>query len=96
MIAVTGRIQTRNYEDKGGSKRTAVEVVADKVDFCGSKSESGANTAPQKQAGVGYWNQGSSYAPPVQQKAPAEEPQWVQQALSEGPEVFDVDDDLPF
>ena len=40
MIAVQGSIQTRSYEDKNGNKRTAVEIVADKVSFCGSKSGS--------------------------------------------------------
>lgn len=45
MIAVQGEIQTRNYEDKNGNKRTAVEVVASGVSFCGSKSETGAGTA---------------------------------------------------
>ena len=39
MIAVQGSIQTRNYEDKNGNKRTAVEIVADNVSFCGSKAE---------------------------------------------------------
>lgn len=38
MIAVQGSIQTRNYEDKAGNKRTAVEIVADNVSFCGDKS----------------------------------------------------------
>ncbi|MBQ5825143.1 MAG: single-stranded DNA-binding protein [Clostridia bacterium] len=42
MIAVQGSIQTRNYEDKQGNKRTAVEVVADNVSFCGSKNETAA------------------------------------------------------
>lgn len=46
MISVQGSIQTRNYEDKHGNKRTAVEVIADKVSFCGSKAESG-NSAPE-------------------------------------------------
>ena len=41
MIAVQGSIQTRNYEDRQGNKRTAVEIVADNVSFCGSKSETG-------------------------------------------------------
>lgn len=41
MIAVQGSIQTRNYEDKTGAKRTAFEIVADNVSFCGSKAESG-------------------------------------------------------
>ena len=44
MIAVQGSIQTRNYEDRQGNKRTAVEIVADNVSFCGSKSESGTTT----------------------------------------------------
>lgn len=39
MIAVQGSIQTRKYEDKNGNNRTAVEIVADNVSFCGSKDE---------------------------------------------------------
>lgn len=50
MIAVQGSIQTRNYEDKNGNKRTAVEVVADNVSFCGSKAESGTVGAPAARA----------------------------------------------
>lgn len=45
MIAVQGSIQTRNYEDRNGNKRTAFEIVADNVSFCGSKSESGTASA---------------------------------------------------
>ena len=40
MIAVLGSIQVRNYEDKNGNKRTAVEIVADNVSFTGSRAES--------------------------------------------------------
>ncbi len=40
MIALNGRIQTRSFEDRNGNKRTAVEVVADNVNFCGSKKDS--------------------------------------------------------
>lgn len=39
MIAVQGSIQTRKYEDTNGNNRIAVEIVADNVSFCGSKSE---------------------------------------------------------
>jgi single-strand DNA-binding protein len=42
MIAVTGAIQTRTYEDKDGNKRKAVEIVVGNASFCGSKSDSGA------------------------------------------------------
>ena len=45
MIAIQGSIQTRPYEDKNGNKRTAFEVIAREVSFCGSKSETGT-TAP--------------------------------------------------
>ena len=48
MIAVQGSIQTRNYEDRKGNKRTAVEIVADQVSFTGSKAESGTQRAPEE------------------------------------------------
>ena len=43
MIAVDGRLQSRTYTAKDGTNRTALEVVASNVHFCGSKAES---TAP--------------------------------------------------
>ena len=43
MIAVNGSIQTRSNEDRQGTKRTAVEIVADNVSFCGSKRERGGS-----------------------------------------------------
>ena len=42
MIAVEGSIQTRKYEDKDGNKRTAFEILANTVSFCGKE----ANSAP--------------------------------------------------
>lgn len=41
MIAIEGTIQTGNYTDKNGQQRKTVEVLANNVSFCGSKSESG-------------------------------------------------------
>ena len=38
-IAVTGKLTSRNYEDKNGNKRTAFEVVADNVEICESARE---------------------------------------------------------
>jgi len=50
MIAVVGMIQTRNYEDKNGNKRTAIELVADNVSFCGDKKQNEqADTKPDEQ-----------------------------------------------
>ena len=58
MIAVQGSLQVRNYEDKNGNKRTAYDVVADNVSFCGSKNESGNNTyaaaRPESAPAVSY------------------------------------------
>lgn len=48
MIAIQGSIQTRNYEDSNGNKRTATEVLAREVSFCGRKNETspGQTAAP--------------------------------------------------
>lgn len=40
MIAVQGRIQSRNFKDKSGHSRKAVELIADAVSFCGDKGAS--------------------------------------------------------
>lgn len=56
-IGIEGSIQTRNYEDKNGNKRTAVEVVTDNVFFTGSKSSGSsapAYTAPAANTGMTY------------------------------------------
>jgi single-strand DNA-binding protein len=39
QVAVDGRLQIRNYEDKDGQKRSWTEVVADTVHFLGSKND---------------------------------------------------------
>lgn len=39
MIAVQGSLQIRSYEDKEGKKRTAAEVIANNVSFCGGKQQ---------------------------------------------------------
>ncbi|NLL63092.1 MAG: single-stranded DNA-binding protein [Ruminococcaceae bacterium] len=52
MIAIQGSIQTRNYEDKTGARRTAVEIVADNVSFCGSKAETGTGTFQKPETSV--------------------------------------------
>ena len=91
MIALQGRIQTRSYEDKQGNKRTAVEVVADNVNFCGSKQERQHNGQPRKEHGVGYWGDGGSSKAPTNPQSPA-----VPQDEEYENVVFDSDYDLPF
>ena len=45
MIAIQGSIQTRSYEDSNGNKRTATEVLAREVSFCGGKNETSPGPA---------------------------------------------------
>lgn len=45
QIGITGRIQTRNWEDKSGNKRKATEVVIDQFQLLGSKGD-GSSAAP--------------------------------------------------
>ncbi len=52
MIAVEGSLQSRRYEDKSGNPRTAYDVVADRISFCGSKAESGGSNAGGYGAGA--------------------------------------------
>ena len=40
QVAIDGRIQTRSYDDQNGQKRYVTEVVADNVEFLGSKNSS--------------------------------------------------------
>ncbi len=51
-VAVSGSIQTRNYEDKDGNKRYATEVVADDVEFLTPKGE-GASAGPRTPSASG-------------------------------------------
>lgn len=56
LIAINGRIQTRNYQDKNGNNRTAFAVVAENINFGGSKDTSsakvddGGEAAPRSEA----------------------------------------------
>lgn len=53
-IGVEGPVQTRNYEDKNGNKRTSVEIVATSVFFVGSKSTGKAEEKPAESEQGGF------------------------------------------
>ncbi len=47
QIVVEGRLQSRQYQDKNGNNRTAIEIVANNISFAGPKSSnSGSYAAP--------------------------------------------------
>lgn len=39
-IGITGMVQSRRYTDKEGNNRTAIEIIANRADFCESKGKS--------------------------------------------------------
>ena len=66
LIVVDGRLQSRSYQDKTGANRTAVEVVANNINFAGPKS---SNPAPM--GDNGYAAPRAAPARPAAQQAPA-------------------------
>ena len=86
VIGVEGSIQTRNYEDKNGNKRTAVEVVADRAFFVDSKNSA-------QGSGSSYpSNPGNNFSRPA---APAEPASYSSGSFGDFSEI-DGEDDLPF
>ena len=50
LIAVDGRLQSRQYQDKNGNNRQAVEIVAQNINFTGPKSQNQGMGAPAMSA----------------------------------------------
>ncbi len=46
LIAIDGRLQSRNYTDKYNNNRTAIEIVATNINFAGSKQTDSTASAP--------------------------------------------------
>lgn len=57
MIAIEGRLQTRNYQDKNGNSRIAVEVVANNISFAGAKRQDGQNAPSYEQQTISHVQQ---------------------------------------
>lgn len=83
LIAINGRIQTRNYQDKHGNNRTSVAVVADNINFAGSKGTSSAKV------------NGGGEAAPRSEAWPKADPPANYSGVDDFA-VIDDNDDLPF
>ena len=80
QVAITGRLQTRTWDDEQGQKHYVTEVVADEVYFAEGKRDNG----------------GASYSQiPTPTEAPAA-PQQTAMPKSPDFEISPDDDDLPF
>ena len=63
QVAIDGRIQTRSYDDNEGKKRYVTEVVADNVEFLGTKNSNGnaaTNTSTAEPTPYDFGNQTES------------------------------------
>ena len=90
LIAVDGRLQSRSYQDKNGNNRTAIEIVANNVNFAGPKS---ANAAP----GMGGASYGAPMADPAARPAVQQAPAPSYSAGSNDDFALIEDEgDLPF
>lgn len=88
LIAVDGSLQTRNYQDKNGNNRTAVEVVANNISFAGAKRQDGQN-APS------YEQQTTSHVQQAKAAQNAPQPAYTQGSMDDFAVISD-NDDLPF
>lgn len=82
MIAIEGSLQSRQYQDKNGNKRTVLEVVANNINFAGSKGSNKSNG--------GYQNTPSTRPADVE-AAPS-----YSNGEADDFAVIDDTDDLPF
>ena len=84
MVTVSGRIQTRQYQDRNGNNRQAVEIVASDISFCESKRQA----APAVDEG--------GYAAPACAQAPAYNQTQGYTGPNEDFALIEDEGDLPF
>lgn len=93
MIAIDGSIQTRNYQDKDGSNRTAVEVRANNISCAGAK-------VADKPAAASYEQQTRNHVQQAQRRQTSPQPRFTDGQLDAIPpddfSVISDTDDLPF
>jgi len=53
-VCIEGRLQTREWEDKSGQKRSTTEVVANRVIFLGAKGEGAGKEPPAADEEIVY------------------------------------------
>ena len=83
MIAIEGSLQTRQYQDKNGNNRTAVEVVANNISFAGAKRQDGQNAPSYEQQTISHVQQAKAQS-------------GFAQGNADDFAVINDDDDLPF
>jgi len=88
MVYIEGRIQSREWQDKEGQKRTSYDIVANTMKMLSSRAESAAA------AGGGTGGGAPRGGEDFDQSAPAEESYGGGGGQAGGPEISD--EDIPF
>ena len=65
LIAIDGRLQSRSYQDKNGNNRTAIEIVAQNVSFCGEKKQDAKSFPPANENALNFAQGGNDDFAPV-------------------------------
>ena len=95
QVAIDGRIQTRSYDDQNGQRRYVTEVVADNVEFLGSKGSSNNTNMNVKES-----SQPANSEPTPYDFGPANEPKTTDVDSNPfadfGSSIEISDDELPF
>jgi single-strand DNA-binding protein len=98
-VAIEGRIQTGSYDNKEGQKVYTTDVIANRIEFVGSRNDGGGNaggdSAYSGNAGGSSYggSAGSNDNAAPSNIAPSNTPQDVPSQFAE---MDDNDDDLPF
>lgn len=83
-IMITGKLQTRKWQDQSGNQRFSTDIVAENVDFVDSRAESGIADPP-------------TYSSPADVPKAAPAPQApTQEQLAPNFEPLGDDEELPF
>ena len=90
MISVQGRLETRQYQDKNGNNRTATEVLAAEVGFCGPKAAGKPATASYEKQTANHVREANAA-----HSAPQQTQSYAQGSVDDFAEISDADD-LPF
>ena len=89
LVAVSGRLQIRDWTDKDGGRRRTAEVMADNVYFAEGKRDRGPSQ--------GYGQQGYGYSAPAPSYDSQQFPAYSSPVSgSDFAELDDDDGDLPF
>ena len=69
QIGVTGRLQTRTYDDKSGNSRKIVEVVIERMQFLCDPKKKEESAYPYQEPPQTYQQPKQAYQPQYQQQA---------------------------